>query len=101
MGFKVIITESATEDLSQIVSYAARNNSAAAMRLGYALLARFQVLERYPFFGRVLPEHDGVEWRELIYKKWRLIYRVDERNKIIHAARIWHGARGLPELPDC
>ena len=34
----------------------------------------------------------------LVYKSWRLIYRVEEGRQVIYAARVWHGARGEPEL---
>jgi plasmid stabilization system protein ParE len=100
MGFKVIITESATKDLSELVGHIAHDNDTAAARLGYAILARFQVLERFPFLGRKVPERHEEVWRELIYKSWRLIYFVDEPRKIIYAARVWHGARGEPILPE-
>jgi len=100
MGFKVIITERATQDLSRVVAHVARDNPAAAARLGYAIIARFHVLENFPFLGRRLPEKVEEGWRELIFKSYRLIYWVDEEQKVIYAARVWHAARGAPELPE-
>ena len=100
MGYKVIITETATKDLSEVVGYIAQDNTRIARRIGFAILARFQLLEKYPFFGRVVPELERKEWRETVYKRWRLIYYVDERRQTIYAARVWHGARGEPELPE-
>ena len=34
--------------------------------------------------------------RETIVGSYRLIYRVDDANKIVAIARIWHSARGTP-----
>jgi hypothetical protein len=56
------------------------------------------MLERFPLIGRIVPERNQPEWREVIYKSWRLIHRVDERRKVVYAARVWHGARGEPEF---
>ena len=99
MGFKVIITESARADLSEIVRRIARDDRAAAVRTGYAILARFQVLENFPQFGRVIPERNDPVWRELIHRPYRLMYHVNDAQSVVHAARIWHGARGsLPDL---
>ena len=98
MDFKVVITESATRDLTQIVEYIAAENPSAARRVGEAILDKFQKLERFPFLGRMVPEWGQTEWRELVYKSFRLIYHVDERRGVIEAARVWHGARGEPSL---
>ena len=99
MGFKVIIAESARADLSEIVQRIARDNRTAAVRTGYAILARFQVLENFPLLGRIVPERNDPVWRELIHRPYRLMYHVDEARRVIHAARIWHGARGsVPDL---
>jgi plasmid stabilization system protein ParE len=38
MGYKVILSPLALEDLEQIVAYIAQNDSAAAKRLGHRLL---------------------------------------------------------------
>ncbi len=100
MDFKVIITRRATQDLKRVVEFIAADNPTAAEKLGLRVLARFDGLAKFPLMGRVVPELKRHEWRELIYGSYRLIYRVDERNKIVYAARIWHAARGTPEIDE-
>jgi plasmid stabilization system protein ParE len=80
------------------VEYIATDNPGAAQRVGETLLDKFQSLKRFPFMGRMVPEWGQSEWRELIYLSYRLIYHVDERRKVVEAARIWHAARGEPRL---
>jgi mRNA-degrading endonuclease RelE of RelBE toxin-antitoxin system len=48
--------------------------------------------------GRMVPEKKDSLVRETIVGSYRLIYRVDDANKIVAIARIWHSARGIPEL---
>ncbi len=98
MDFKVIITQSATEDLATIVAFIAQDNPAAALRFGEAVLKKFQELGRFPFLGRVVPERGDPDWREIPYKSYRLIYHVSERESTVEAGRVWHSARGEPEF---
>jgi plasmid stabilization system protein ParE len=48
MDFKVLIAESALNDLRQIVEFVAQNDKAAAERLGYKLLMRALSLAAMP-----------------------------------------------------
>jgi len=48
--------------------------------------------------GRVVPEFDNGNIRELIETPYRLVYRIDESHESIEVVRIWHAARGKPEI---
>ena len=98
MAFHVIVTELANEDLRQAVLHVAQDNPAAAARLGHAILDHIRLLRDYPWMGRVVPERDDPNLREIIHKPYRVIYRVQAEQGIIEIWRIWHGARGEPEL---
>ncbi len=37
-------------------------------------------------------------YREVIFKPYRIIYRVKEAERVIEVVRVWHAARGHPEL---
>ena len=61
----------------------------------------FQAIERlsqFPQSGRVVPEFDDVTIRELIKPPCRVVYRVDPRAETVEIARVWHAARGIPEV---
>lgn len=38
--------------------------------------------------------------REIIFRPYRIICKVLTEKQIVGIARIWHGARGEPEIPD-
>jgi plasmid stabilization system protein ParE len=49
--------------------------------------------------GRVVPDYTGEEIREIIYKSYRIFYRINDDEQVVYIARFWHAARGEPEIP--
>jgi toxin ParE1/3/4 len=99
MGAQVLIAPSARNDLRDIVSFAALHNSDAAERLGFALIARAELLAQFPQRGRVVPEYDDPRLREVLHLSYRVIYRLNEVAQTVEVVRFWHAARGFPHLP--
>jgi plasmid stabilization system protein ParE len=56
MDFKVILTPQAQDDLQEIVSFIARNNSSGARTFGNELIDQALTLASLPERGRVVPE---------------------------------------------
>lgn len=48
--------------------------------------------------GRVVPEYGIGEIRELIIRSYRIVYRIDHARRTVAIVRVWHAARGTPEL---
>jgi toxin ParE1/3/4 len=99
MGWKVVIAPSARADLDSIVRFIARQNSDAAARVGYELIVRAEGLATFPEMGRVVPEFQRPELREIFCRSYRIIHRVRREQKCIEIVRFWHGARGFPQIP--
>lgn len=99
MGFQVILSRLAEADLDDVIAYISKDNPPAAIRVAEAIVAHLRVLEKFPRFGRVVPEFDRDDLREIIHGAYRVIYQVNETDQRIEVARIWHAARGTPELP--
>ncbi|MGO8764641.1 MAG: type II toxin-antitoxin system RelE/ParE family toxin [Limisphaerales bacterium] len=99
MAFKIIWSEEARDDLQSIVLYIARDNPAAAESFGYLLMSKVDALAQFPQLGRVVPEENDETVREIIYRPYRVIYKVLANKQIVAVARVWHGARGEPEIP--
>ena len=100
MGFQVILSRLAEADLDDVISFISTDNPAAAIRVAEAIVAHLRVLEKFPRFGRVVPEFDRDNLREIIHGAYRVIYQINETDRRIEVARIWHAARGTPELPS-
>ena len=100
MAFKIIWSEQARDDLQAIVLFIARDNPGVAESFGYRLMSKVDALAQFPQLGRVVPEENDEAVREIIFRPYRIIYRVLAEKEIVALARIWHGARGEPEIEN-
>ena len=98
MDYKIVLAPRAIDDLRDIVLYISPDRPEAARRLGFALIERTKILALFPQTGRVVPEFNDPSIRELILRPYRIVYRVDDAQRVIGVARYWHGARGAIEL---
>ncbi|MBU6120822.1 type II toxin-antitoxin system RelE/ParE family toxin [Hymenobacter siberiensis] len=55
----------------------------SAERLTDAVFGKAALLESQPLLGRVVPEAEGPDVRELFYQKYRLNYRVVSQTEIL------------------
>ncbi|HEY3854534.1 MAG TPA: type II toxin-antitoxin system RelE/ParE family toxin [Verrucomicrobiae bacterium] len=99
MDFKVFLSNDALTDLERIVAYIAPHNPAAAERIGNQLLDAALSLNTFPERGRVVPEFQKPDIREIIFKSYRIIYRLNPNDQSLEVIRFWHGARGFPHIP--
>ncbi len=98
MDFQVVITRPAIADLKAIVQYISAHDAAAAERVGCGLIAKAESLRELPWRGRMVPERSQKDCREIVWKPYRIIYRVSEENSLVEVLRFWHGARGRPVI---
>ena len=97
--WRVVWTESATDDLVEIVSFVAGKSPTNARRLLIKLRSRADSLERSPQRGRIVPELASVgtrTWRELVVKPHRIVYRI--REDIVMVGAVVDGRRDLEDL---
>jgi plasmid stabilization system protein ParE len=99
MAFQIIWSEQARDDLQSIVLFIAQDNSPVAESFGYLLMSQVDVLAQFPQIGRMVPEENDPTIREIVFRSYRIIYKVLEEKQRVAIARIWHGARGEPEIP--
>ena len=98
MDYQIVWTETALEDLHDLVRYIAADDPATAQRFGERIIGQIESLIGFPRIGRKVPEYQDDLIRELILTPYRLIYELDDDQSIISVLRVWHGARGEPEI---
>jgi len=99
MAFQIVWSQQARDDLQTIVLFIARDNPTVAESFGYQLMSKVDVLAQFPLLGRVVPEENDQSIREIILRPYRIIYKVLAEKQTVAIARVWHGARGEPEIP--
>jgi plasmid stabilization system protein ParE len=86
----------AEQDLQAIELFIARDSLLRAATFVDRLIQPADVLEHTPLLGRVVPEFNDQQLRELIFRGYRLVYvHREDRAEIL---RVVHGARDLREL---
>ena len=98
MDCQVVWTESAQEDLKQLVSFISADDPVSAERFGLGLVDHVEQASQQPWSGRKVPEANIEGLRELIYSPYRIIYEITDKEKIVYVIRVWHAARGKPAL---
>jgi plasmid stabilization system protein ParE len=85
-------------DLKELVQYIALDDTGAAAGLAEHIIRRIEMASELPFSNRCVPEKADQSIREAILKPYRIIYEVDANRSAIHVLRIWHAARGIPDI---
>jgi plasmid stabilization system protein ParE len=98
MAYKLIWSPAARDDLHDIVSFISRDSPRRAEAFGYRLILEIDKLQTFADIGRTVPEYGIATIREIIVSAYRIVYRVDHESQFIEIARVWHAARGTPEL---
>ena len=98
MAYKLIWSPAARDDLHDIVVFIARHDPNRAMSFGYKLISETERLQEFPEYGRIVPEYRNDDIREIIYRPYRLVYRVNHERKSSEIARVWHSARGTLQI---
>lgn len=90
-------TEQATSQLAAIAEYIAVSSPVYAEQVVDRLVRRLGQAQRFPESGRMVPEFQHADVRELVERPYRLIYRV--RSDAIEVLSIVHGRRLLEDEP--
>jgi plasmid stabilization system protein ParE len=98
MASKLIWSPISRDDLHDIVRFIARDNPRRAESFALELMSHADVLQQQPEIGRVVPERRDPTIREIIFRSYRIVYRVNKERNVTEILRVWHGARGAPDL---
>jgi len=96
MDRRLIWTERASSDIEAIVRYIARRDARASGRIDLGIYERAQILLTQPEAGTALAELRGGHWRKLIYRRWKIVYRI--MDNVIVIGRVWPAAKGDADL---
>lgn len=93
--YQVNISQQAQNDLEHIFYYIADDSINKAANFILQLEKKVYSLEIFPDRHPLIPENEffGTDYRHLIYKKYRIIYRIVKKSVFI--LRIFHGAKLL------
>jgi len=90
---KIRWTHEALEQLTAIEDYISKDSPERAARFVDQLIEHAESLSDHPRLGRTVPEIANPDIRELLFKKYRIVYRLKENR--IEIVTIFEGHRLL------
>lgn len=97
MATSITWSENASADLEAIVAYIARDSPHHALAVADRLIATVEKLARFPRIGRIVPEFDDPKLRQIVWRGYRVIYRVEDVG--VTVVTVIHGARRIRKRP--
>jgi addiction module RelE/StbE family toxin len=91
---KVYWTDTALRHLDAIYGYIARDSPAYAKRMVDRLTGRSKQISEFPLSGRIVPEYQMNQIREVIEGPYRIIYYIKPDQ--IDVLAVIHGAQNIP-----
>ena len=98
MAYRLIWAPSARLDLRELASYIAESRPKASVSFVKNVFHMVEHLSDFPKSGRVIPEFNDPNIREVIRRPCRIVYRVKPEERIVEIVRVWHASRGIPQL---
>lgn len=93
----IIWTNTAQSNLIEIKTFISVSSFVQADLRIDAIFTKVRVLERFPEIGKKLKELPQKEYREILFKKYRIIYKLQE--DVVYIMSVWHAARLLNNNP--
>jgi toxin ParE1/3/4 len=98
---EIKFTKRSLDEIESIADYISRDSERFAKITVQKILERTKLLEANPFIGRIVPEVNREEYREIFYGNFRIIYHYEK--DVVHILSIHHSARDLSKrgiLPE-
>ena len=92
---KIVWSPLAIDRIREVATYIARDDLSAAQRWIELIFEKVENIRDFPELGRIVPELNRKEIRELLFKNYRIIYRLDKNR--ISTLTIRHMKQILPE----
>jgi len=94
---RIIWSPQALLDLESIRAYIAHDSPRYAELVVRRLVMAVERLSTFPESGRVVPERNAKDIREIIVQPYRIVYRL--RPGLVEIATIFRASRLFPEQP--
>jgi addiction module RelE/StbE family toxin len=77
---KITWTHEALKRLIEIEDYIAEDSQTRAVKFINQIIQKAESLKKHPQKGRIVPEFSIPELRELIYKNYRIVYKIKKES---------------------
>jgi addiction module RelE/StbE family toxin len=92
---RIVWSPQSLRDLDALREYIARDSEHYADLTVARVFSAVERLIKFPRSGRVVPERDEPEIREIIVGRFRVVYRV--RDQLLEVATVFRASKEFPE----
>lgn len=97
MAYPLIWSIRAKTDIQKIAKYIERDSKANADTMVGRIIQAVRRLPTRPLSGRMVPEWNRAEYREVIVYPYRVVYRLSAQT--VQIGMIFHSRQSLPKRP--
>ena len=90
---KIVWAVESLKDIEEIISYVSKDSKLYTINFASKIISAVETLEAFPEIGRIVPEYDNTLIREIIYRNYRIVYKISE--KIIEIVTVFQGSKRL------
>ena len=83
----------AKEDLKQIYDFIASDSKYYAKKVSSEIVEKTKILKKFPILGRIVPEINNQNIREIFHYSYRIIYEI--KNKKIEILALIHSKQNF------
>ncbi len=87
---EIVWTNQALHKLNEFVDFIAQDDLVTAKKWALKLIEKTDQLIEQPESGRIVPEYNKPNLRELIFGNFRVIYRIRKEETTIYIQTVWH-----------
>ncbi|MBN2590490.1 MAG: type II toxin-antitoxin system RelE/ParE family toxin [Sedimentisphaerales bacterium] len=98
MAYRLTWSPSACLDLKELASYISESSPEASVKFIKKVFDTVEYIPDFPKSRPVVPEFENSNIREEIRKPCRIIFRIKPKKRTIEIVRIWHSAKGTPQI---
>lgn len=95
---RLVWTSEAVADIESIRDYIARTSPRYGALTAARLIQSMASIRQFPESGRIVPEVNRPEIREVIYGAFRLVYRYRRENDLAEVLTVFRATRRFPEF---
>jgi len=93
---KIRWTSKAVKQLEQIVDFISEDSNHYATLTVRNIFKKVRLLKSHPRLGRIVPELNEPDVREMIYQKYRIVYQI--KDDIIEIWTVFHSSQDPDKL---
>ena len=95
---KIVISNEAYKDIESIFEYISFDSIKYANETLSNIYSLIYKLETFPYLGKYVPEFSSKQYRQLLYKSYKIVYSVSEEKNTIYIHFIIHTKRDFLQL---